>query len=738
MSTRLYKINGEYNTFEYWHDHYGYTRTPTFSVQYKTTNPWGATFSSGGYYDAEDLMDIFTFSFFVPGVVGWYSIDDLALVGYYPAAATDLTVARDSEVSNAATLTQDNETYYLVQNDIQYGWMSQAEFEARGWSTDVGDPPSYIVFDTTTGTIVHSIVDEGLVYGDVGYALMDEAPQMIVIPTATLPLETFYLNSEGREATENHYLSLSNNPIYDGDGNDILYDDISDLHGHQPFYFMQVDGNVFSAASSDSLINLSGGKAGIGAVGSVGKEAWSVSFERQPADVLTLWAKVSDGSEKLYYQSKVINTSTPNATYLYELYTDEGLTQRFVFDSTKNYEWGVFVNGVWMPQAIQDISQMPSTTTSSAASSVSALLLTNQNGASYLWAVTNFTSSTYSSAAGNKHAIKVKETPKPEIVLKVKWGDTVNVPSGYKVSEVRTFVGYANKSYYGGYSQWEQLATYEGKNKYFDNIDGHNLIITSTNSATDSSWPLIVASQGYQLNNTTGPHMQVLDFGAGYKNTTSYWGFSDAQTNGTDAQAGDFSVLLRGQASSTIINAINSGYPVRFLWFIIDGEGNAVWHKTPEAFRVPNSLWSFVNGVFSWLGNSEDTSSLAWYYKHDWELFEWEEFDGVWFYVHCLYDPTPEPPAPSELTAYFTNAGAAGTYDTSIRTTDYPYLYDESGVRIPYDSSKTYTVIEVRQYNGTILTVLRQYSSISGDSSGLYFHQIAGRYNVYAVTYKVS
>lgn len=250
MSTRLYKINGEYNTFEYWHDHYGYTRTPTFSVQYKTTNPWGAAFASGGYYDAEDLMDIFTFSFFVPGVVGWYSIDDLALVGYYPAAATDLTVARDSEVSNAATLTQDNETYYLVQNDIQYGWMSQAEFEARGWSTDVGDPPSYIVFDTTTGTIVHSIVDEGLVYGDVGYVLMDEAGSLITVYETGVQTESFYFTTNGRNETENTNISHADIPVYNEDGTAPAAD--TPYNGSAVIAFMDVDGNT-KQADGESL-----------------------------------------------------------------------------------------------------------------------------------------------------------------------------------------------------------------------------------------------------------------------------------------------------------------------------------------------------------------------------------------------------------------------------------------------------------------------------------------------------
>lgn len=495
MSTRLYKINGEYNTFEYWHDHYGYTKTPTFSIQYKTTNPWGAAFASGGYYDAEDLMDIFTFSFFVPGVVGWNEIDDLALVGYYPAAATDLTVARDSEVSNAATLTQDDETYYLVQNDIEYGWMSQAEFEARGWSTDVGYPPSYIVFDTTTGTIVHSVVDEGMVYGDVGYVLMDEAGSMITVYETGVRTESFYFTTNGRNEMQNTNISHADIPVYLEDGTAPAADTPYD--GSTVLAFMDVDGNT----------------------------------------------KQADG-ESLYVDEGVLRLDAPD--------TDEG------------EQWAALV----------------------------------------------------------EHK---------DIVLKVKWGDTVNVPSGYKAVEVRTFVGYAFKSYFGDFSgDSSKIVAFPGKNVYFDNIPGHEMLSARTYSDDPiSKWPLVEVFQ------TTGQHLVGKYLTVGYKNSVPEWSTQDRLTNGIDSTAGEYSVYLRGSNTTAIINAINSSYPVRYLWFIFDDQGNACWWKSPEAFRVPSSLWSFVNGVFSWLGNSEDTTSLAWYYKHDWELFEWEEFDGVWFYVHC-------------------------------------------------------------------------------------------------------
>ena len=225
-----------------------------------------------------------------------------------------------------------------------------------------------------------------------------------------------------------------------------------------------------------------------------------------------------------------------------------------------------------------------------------------------------------------------------EVVLKVKWGDTVNVPAGYTVSEVRTFVGYAFKSYYNDSVQDSKTVAYSGKDEYFNNISDHDLIQQSTYILTSSYWPLLVPSQGYSINNAAGPHMQVLDFGAGHTDSSAYCSLYEKLTNGTDSTAGNYSVYLRlPNSPQSVPNAIESGYPVRYLWFTWDDSSNsAVWHKSPEAFKVPQSLWSFSNGTFSWLGNSEDTSSLAWYYKHDWELFEWSEFDGVWFYVHCI------------------------------------------------------------------------------------------------------
>lgn len=357
------------------------------------------------------------------------------------------------------------------------------------------DRTTFIVVDASTGEIVNSIVDDGLVYGEVGYVLMDETAQMITVYETGVSTEYFYFTTNGRNETQNTDISHSTIPVYFGDGTAPAADTPYD--GSTVLALMDVDGNT----------------------------------------------KQADG-ESLYLDDGVLMLDAPD--------TDEG------------EQWAALV----------------------------------------------------------EHK---------DIVLKVKWGDTVNVPSGYKAVEVRTFVGYAFKSYFGDFSgDSSKIVAFPGKNVYFDNIPGHEMLSARTYSDDPiSKWPLVEVFQ------TTGQHLVGKYLTVGYKNSVPEWSTQDRLTNGIDSTAGEYSVYFRGSNTTAIINAINSSYPVRYLWFIIDDQGNACWWKSPEAFRVPSSLWSFVNGVFSWLGNSEDTTSLAWYYKHDWELFEWEEFDGVWFYVHC-------------------------------------------------------------------------------------------------------
>ena len=101
-----------------------------------TSDHWGEA-ANPGYYDPAGSFSIFDWSFWADGIVGWYDINDLAVQGVYPAAATDIQVSKDGLVSNAAYLEEDGNKYYLVQQDLSQGWMSEAELLARGWEFDI-------------------------------------------------------------------------------------------------------------------------------------------------------------------------------------------------------------------------------------------------------------------------------------------------------------------------------------------------------------------------------------------------------------------------------------------------------------------------------------------------------------------------------------------------------------------------------------------------------------------------
>lgn len=283
MSVKLYEINGEWLTWDHLHNVLGYTMTQSIAVSYKSAlhDTWGE--NAGNGYALNSDGELSQWSMWSEGFAGWFDANGLAEQGAYPASSADLFLERTGEEAKAVSLDDGVNTYYLIDGYLDLGWRLWEVLEAEGWQISSGGKLAYIVVDATTGEIVHSIVDEGMVYGEVGYVLMDSSNDMILVPTATLPLVTFYLNPEGRDATENHTLTFTENPVFDEVGDSILYADYTDLQGDRPFCFMRVDNTFFLGGSGDSLINLSEGKAGIGALASRGKSAWSVSFEREPA-----------------------------------------------------------------------------------------------------------------------------------------------------------------------------------------------------------------------------------------------------------------------------------------------------------------------------------------------------------------------------------------------------------------------------------------------------------------------
>ena len=185
------------------------------------------------------------------------------------------------------------------------------------------DRTTFIVVDTNTGEIVNSIIDEGMVYGDVGYVLMDDA-QMITVYETGVRTESFYFTTNGRNETANTNISHADIPVYLEDGTAPAADTPYD--GSSVLAFMDVTGNT-KQADGESLY-LDDGVLRLDAPDTDEGEQWAALVEYidptpplpgdDPAKPLTFKA-TSDGSSV-----KMSKSGSPSGTFEYS--TDGGVT----------------------------------------------------------------------------------------------------------------------------------------------------------------------------------------------------------------------------------------------------------------------------------------------------------------------------------------------------------------------------------------------------------------------------
>lgn len=133
MAVTLYYKDNAWVTLDYLHDAEGYTTEPSMSVSYKSTDPWGGT-DTTGYMTATDFYDIRTYELWKQGLVGWYSMDEMAVQGVYPDTAIETIMRNGNITSNAAYITDLNGVdYYIVQAAISEGWLTLDEWALLGW-----------------------------------------------------------------------------------------------------------------------------------------------------------------------------------------------------------------------------------------------------------------------------------------------------------------------------------------------------------------------------------------------------------------------------------------------------------------------------------------------------------------------------------------------------------------------------------------------------------------------------
>lgn len=176
MSMRLYKVNGQYYTWDYLHNELGYTESASTTTTYKSSDSdtWGQSIVDSGYRIATDSSDLETYEFWIDNTSGWFSASEMAQEGYYPSFATDgPRFVKEGELSVSVEISGNSwsDTWYLLKKDVSIGWCTERELEENGWEPDRGEIVGGLISDTYDKRI-YSFGNGGLLVPG-GYAYSD-------------------------------------------------------------------------------------------------------------------------------------------------------------------------------------------------------------------------------------------------------------------------------------------------------------------------------------------------------------------------------------------------------------------------------------------------------------------------------------------------------------------------------------------------------------------------------------
>lgn len=327
MTTRLYKINGVYNTWQYWHDSCGYSESPSQPMSFKRSDGehWGE--NAGDGYALNNDGELSQWSMWSDGIVGWFDANDLAEQGVYPASSADLFVERTGEKAKAVSLDDGTNTYYLIDGYLDLGWRLWEVLEAEGWHISSGGELAYIVVDEDTGEIVFSQNDPGMEFAEVGTLLMPDS-EMLLIYNTGVANQAFFFTPSGRGASSDTSLEASTSyPLFDETGIAASEDNYPGYLGSNALAFVKADGNTYAASAGDKL-NL-GVHERLRLENTAAKDAWAVLVEKvspSPAELTAYFTSAGAGSTS--------DTSVGRNSY-YPLFDANG--NRIPYDSTKLY-----------------------------------------------------------------------------------------------------------------------------------------------------------------------------------------------------------------------------------------------------------------------------------------------------------------------------------------------------------------------------------------------------------------
>lgn len=133
-----YKFNGTWQTWDYLHNTLGCSENATYSVSYKQASQahWGQAYTGDGYHDGSQ-NDFTDGLFWADGKVGWYDLNELAeTCELYPSdAIVGQTFTNNGQTSNSVFVRDSQSVeHYLIQADLQLGWVTIEEAADAGWN----------------------------------------------------------------------------------------------------------------------------------------------------------------------------------------------------------------------------------------------------------------------------------------------------------------------------------------------------------------------------------------------------------------------------------------------------------------------------------------------------------------------------------------------------------------------------------------------------------------------------
>jgi hypothetical protein len=255
-----------------------------------------------------------------------------------------------------------------------------------------------------------------------------------------------------------------------------------------------------------------------------------------------------------------------------------------------------------------------------------------------------------------------EEVQDQEIDIDVNFGEPVTIPAGYSVQSVKSGTAYAFAERASGSAAGALYFTVPGKNYYFTERDKSLL--------------------GYK----TSPCLQLYQYTS---DTGGNW------ITSTSSQSP--SMTIRPDTTYCVLNGKSSGVSVMLYFYAtgpssvssiataINGEKYALQMRrydeneafVPYHFNVPMVIWRYIDGVFSWQGDTTATKSLAYWYK--------KTASTNAFRIHCVKGALPS--------LYKIGWLKTDKSDEYLNTGTTYALYDENGAQIPYDSNKSYTFL---------------------------------------------